>query len=92
VVLRGAAQPRQRHCQRSRRPAKGTLKRSLRHLELDARSIPTGVSRPVAAPADALRSGDRLPLVAPGRRYTATFSITVQRRPGASLSDRRARA
>jgi aldose 1-epimerase len=110
------------------------------HLELDARSIPTGASRPVAAqsaplaartfddgyvdvadgaefvvagggrritvrlergypaaqvfapatddvicfepmtaPTNALSSGDRLPLVAPGERYTATFSITVTR-------------
>jgi aldose 1-epimerase len=113
---------------------------AMRHLELDARSIPTGASRPVAAhagplgertfddgyvdlapgaefavagggrrivvrfeegyacgqvfapatddvicfepmtaPTNALRSGDRLPLAAPGQRYTAVFSITVQR-------------
>jgi aldose 1-epimerase len=113
---------------------------AMRHLELDARSIPTGASRPVAAaagvqgtrtfddgyvdvpdgaefvvagggrritvrleqgypaaqvfapatddvicfepmtaPTNALNSGDRLSLVAPGERYTATFSITVER-------------
>ena len=112
----------------------------MRHLQLDARSIPTGASRPVAAaagrlgtrtfddgyvdvpdgaefvvagggrritvrlragypaaqvfapatddvicfepmtaPTNALNSGDRLSLVAPGERYTATFSITVER-------------
>jgi galactose mutarotase-like enzyme len=34
---------------------------------------------PMTAPTNALRSGDRLPLVAPGERYCATFSITVQR-------------
>jgi len=34
---------------------------------------------PMTAPTNALRSGDRLPLVAPGQRYTAAFSITVQR-------------
>ena len=114
---------------------------AMRHLQLDARSIPTGASRPVAgssrpagrahlrrrlrrrtrwrasssspaagaaspcgssrairphrssrrrrddvicfepmtAPTNALNSGDRLSLVAPGERYTATFSITVER-------------
>ncbi len=34
---------------------------------------------PMTAPTNALRSGDRLPVVAPGERYAATFSITVQR-------------
>jgi aldose 1-epimerase len=113
---------------------------AMRHLQIDARSIPTGASRPVAAaagllgtrtfddgyvdvpdgaefvvsgdgrritvrleqgypaaqvfapasddvicfepmtaPSNALNSGDRLSLVAPGERYTATFSITVAR-------------
>jgi aldose 1-epimerase len=113
---------------------------AMRHLKLDARSIPTGASRPVAAaagllgtrtfddgyvdvsegaefvvagggrritvrlehgypaaqvfapatddvicfepmtaPTNALNSGDRLSLVAPGERYTETFSITVER-------------
>jgi aldose 1-epimerase len=113
---------------------------AMRHLQLDARSIPTGASRPVAgaagllgtrtfddgyvdvpdgaefvvagggrritvrleqgypaaqvfapatdevicfepmtAPTNALNSGDRLSHVAPGERYTATFSITVER-------------
>jgi aldose 1-epimerase len=113
---------------------------AMRHLQLDARSIPTGASRPVAAaagplgartfddgyvdvpdgaqfvvagggrritvrleqgypaaqvfapasddvicfepmtaPTNALNSGDRLSLVAPGERYVATFSITVER-------------
>jgi galactose mutarotase-like enzyme len=113
---------------------------AMRHLELDARSLPTGASRPVAAcagplgertfddgyvdvpagaefvlagggrrvtvrfdegypvaqvfapatddvvcfepmtaPTNALATGDRLTTVAPGQRYTATFSITVQR-------------
>jgi aldose 1-epimerase len=113
---------------------------AMRHLQLDARSIPTGASRPVAAaagplgvrtfddgyvdvpegaefvvagggrritmrleqgypaaqvfapatddvicfepmtaPTNALNSGDRLSLVTPGGRYTATFSITVER-------------
>jgi aldose 1-epimerase len=35
---------------------------------------------PMTAPTNALNSGDRLSHVAPGERYTATFSITVQRR------------
>jgi aldose 1-epimerase len=35
---------------------------------------------PMTAPTNALASGERLPLVAPGGRYTATFSITVERR------------
>ena len=35
---------------------------------------------PMTAPTNALHSGDRLSLVAPGERYTATFSITVERR------------
>jgi aldose 1-epimerase len=35
---------------------------------------------PMTAPPNALASGDRLTLVEPGRRYTATFSITVDRR------------
>jgi aldose 1-epimerase len=35
---------------------------------------------PMTAPANALASGERLALVAPGGRYTATFSITVDRR------------
>ena len=35
---------------------------------------------PMTAPANALASGERLTLVAPGGRYTATFSITVERR------------
>jgi aldose 1-epimerase len=35
---------------------------------------------PMTAPPNALASGDRLALVEPGRRYTATFSITVERR------------
>ena len=34
---------------------------------------------PMTAPTNALSSGDRLALVAPGERYTATFSITVTR-------------
>lgn len=34
---------------------------------------------PMTAPTNALGSGDRLPLVAPGERYCATFSITVER-------------
>jgi aldose 1-epimerase len=34
---------------------------------------------PMTAPTNALRSGDRLPLVSPGERYRAKFSITVQR-------------
>jgi aldose 1-epimerase len=34
---------------------------------------------PMTAPTNALNSGDRLSLVAPGERYTATFSITVER-------------
>jgi aldose 1-epimerase len=34
---------------------------------------------PMTAPTDALRSGDRLPFVEPGRSYVATFSITVER-------------
>jgi aldose 1-epimerase len=34
---------------------------------------------PMTAPTNALSSGDRLPLVAPGERYSATFSITVTR-------------
>jgi aldose 1-epimerase len=34
---------------------------------------------PMTAPTNALRSGDRLPLIAPGGRYRATFSITVER-------------
>jgi len=32
----------------------------------------------MTAPTNALISGDRLPHVAPGERYTATFSITVE--------------
>jgi aldose 1-epimerase len=35
---------------------------------------------PMTAPPNALASGDRLTAVAPGRSYTATFSITVERR------------
>jgi aldose 1-epimerase len=35
---------------------------------------------PMTAPANALGTGDRLALVAPGARYTATFSIAVERR------------
>lgn len=35
---------------------------------------------PMTAPPNALASGDRLTLVEPGRRYTATFSIAVERR------------
>jgi aldose 1-epimerase len=35
---------------------------------------------PMTAPANALGTGERLALVAPGARYTATFSITVERR------------
>jgi galactose mutarotase-like enzyme len=35
---------------------------------------------PMTAPTNALNSGDRLSLVAPGERYTAMFSITVERR------------
>jgi aldose 1-epimerase len=35
---------------------------------------------PMTAPPNALATGDRLTLVEPGRRYTATFSITVERR------------
>jgi galactose mutarotase-like enzyme len=34
---------------------------------------------PMTAPPNALHSGDRLSLVPPGERYTATFSITVER-------------
>jgi aldose 1-epimerase len=34
---------------------------------------------PMTAPINALASGDRLPLVAPGGRYRAQFSITVER-------------
>jgi galactose mutarotase-like enzyme len=34
---------------------------------------------PMTAATNALISGDRLSLVAPGERYTATFSITVER-------------
>jgi aldose 1-epimerase len=34
---------------------------------------------PMTAPTNALNSSDRLSLVAPGERYTATFSITVER-------------
>jgi aldose 1-epimerase len=34
---------------------------------------------PMTAPTNALRSGDRLPLVAPGERYCAAFSISVER-------------
>ncbi len=34
---------------------------------------------PMTAPTNALATGDRLSTVAPGQRYTATFSITVQR-------------
>ncbi len=121
---------------------------AMRHLQLDARAIPTGASRPVAAaagllgtrtfddgyvdvpdgaqfvvagggrritvrleqgypaaqvfapatddvicfepmtaPTNALNSGDRLSLVAPGERYTATFSITVERGETAMLED-----
>jgi galactose mutarotase-like enzyme len=113
---------------------------AMRHLELDARSIPTGASRavvaqagplgertfddgyvdvpagaefavagggrritlrldegypvaqvfapasddvicfePMTAPTNALASGERLPLLAPGERYRAQFSITVER-------------
>ncbi len=33
----------------------------------------------MTAPTNALGSGDHLPLVAPGERYCATFSITVER-------------
>lgn len=48
---------------------------------------------PMTAPTNALGSGDRLPLLAPGQRHTATFSITVQRwRAARPVSDRRARA
>jgi aldose 1-epimerase len=35
---------------------------------------------PMTAPANALGTGERLALVAPGARYTATFSIAVERR------------
>jgi galactose mutarotase-like enzyme len=35
-------------------------------------------TRGMAAPTNALNSGDRLPLVAPGERYTARFAITVE--------------
>jgi aldose 1-epimerase len=35
---------------------------------------------PMTAPPNALATGDRLPLVQPGGRYTAAFSITVARR------------
>jgi aldose 1-epimerase len=35
---------------------------------------------PMTAPPNALASGDRLTLVDPGRRHTATFSIAVERR------------
>jgi aldose 1-epimerase len=35
---------------------------------------------PMTAPANALGTGDRLALVAPGARYTAIFSIAVERR------------
>ena len=35
---------------------------------------------PMTAPPNALASGDRLTFVEPGRRCTATFSITVERR------------
>jgi aldose 1-epimerase len=34
---------------------------------------------PMTAPTNALGSGDRLPLVAPGERYRAQFSISVER-------------
>ena len=34
---------------------------------------------PMTAPTNALGSHDRLPLVAPGERYCAAFSITVER-------------
>jgi aldose 1-epimerase len=34
---------------------------------------------PMTAPTNALGSGDRLPLVGPGERYRAAFSITVER-------------
>jgi hypothetical protein len=33
----------------------------------------------MTAPTNALGSGDRLPLVAPGEGYRAVFSITVTR-------------
>jgi galactose mutarotase-like enzyme len=35
---------------------------------------------PMTAPTNALGTGDRLLLLEPGGRYTATFSITVERR------------
>ena len=34
---------------------------------------------PMTVPTNALNSGDRLSLVAPGERYIATFSFTVER-------------
>jgi aldose 1-epimerase len=35
---------------------------------------------PMTAPTNALATGDRLTMLEPGARYTATFSITVERR------------
>jgi aldose 1-epimerase len=35
---------------------------------------------PMTAPTNALVTGDRLVLLQPGGSYTATFSITVERR------------
>ena len=34
---------------------------------------------PMTAPTNALRSGDRLPLVGPGERYCAAFSVSAER-------------
>jgi aldose 1-epimerase len=35
---------------------------------------------PMTSPTNALTTGDRLTMLEPGGRYTATFSITVERR------------
>jgi len=52
--------------------------------QVDATFVPAvgmvGASRQITAPTNALATGDRLVLLGPGGRYTATFSITVERR------------
>jgi galactose mutarotase-like enzyme len=47
-------------------------------LAPDARAVARD-EQPMTAPTNALGSGDRLPLVAPGGGYRAVFSITVTR-------------
>jgi hypothetical protein len=36
----------------------------------------------MTAPTNALATGSELPLVAPGERFTASFSVTVTDSPG----------